>query len=144
MFILIYLIPQIIYSSVISVVINMIVKLLSLSEKSILSIKKEDNIRLFVEFSKRIKKNLTIKFILFFILNYLLLFFFWYFISCFCGAYTNTQIILIKNTLISFGLSMLYPCGLNLIPGLFRIPALRSEKNDKKCLYTAGNLLALI
>ena len=122
----------------------MIVKLLSLSEKSILSIKKEDNIRLFVEFSKRIKKNLTIKYILFFILNYLLLFFFWYFISCFCGAYTNTQIILIKNTLISFGLSMLYPCGLNLIPGLFRIPALRAEKKDKKSMYQISLFIALI
>ena len=121
----------------------MIVKLLSLSEQSILSIKKK-NIMLIVEFSKRIQKNLKIKFILFFILNYLLLFFFWYFISCFCGAYTNTQIILIKNTLISFGISMLYPLGLNLIPGLFRIPALKAEKKDKKSLYQISLLLALI
>ena len=140
---IIYLIPQIVYSSFISVVINMIVKLLSLSEKSILSIKKEDNIRLIVEFSKRIKKNLTINFILFFILNYLLLFFFWYFISCFCGAYPNTQIILIKNTLISFGLSMLYALGLYLIPGFFRIPALRAEKKDKKFIYQISLVLAL-
>ena len=122
----------------------MIVKLLSLSEKSILSIKKEDNIRLILDFSKRTKKSLTIKFILFFILNYLLLFFFWYFISCFCGAYTNTQIILIKNTLISFGLSMLYPCGLNLIPGLFRIPALRTDKEDKKSIYNMSLFIALL
>ena len=140
---LIYLIPQIVYSSIICLVINLIVKLLSLSEKSILSIKKK-NIMLIVEFSKRIQKNLKIKFILYFILNYLLLFFFWYFISCFCGAYTNTQIILIKNTLISFGLSMLYPLGLNLIPGLFRIPALKAEKKDKKSIYQISLLLALI
>jgi len=71
---------------------------------------------------------LAIKFIIFFILNYLFLLFFWYFISCFCGVYVNTQITLIKDTFISFGLSMLYPIGLDLIPGFFRIPALGLQK----------------
>ena len=71
---------------------------------------------------------LAIKFIIFFILNYLFLLFFWYFISCFCGVYVNTQIILIKDTFISFGLSMLYPIGLDLIPGFFRIPSLGLQK----------------
>ena len=79
-----------------------------------------------------------------FIISILFMLFFWYFISGFCAVYKNTQLILIKDTLISFGLSMLYPFGLNLLPGMFRIPALRSEKKDKKCLYTAGSLLALI
>ena len=70
--------------------------------------------------------------------------FFWYFISCFCAVYKNTQMILINDTLISFALSMLYPFGLNLLPGMFRIPALRAIKKDKKCLYKAGSLVALI
>ena len=52
--------------------------------------------------------------------------------------------ILINDTLISFGLSMLYPFGLNLLPGFFRIPALRSKKKDKKCLYTLSTYIALI
>ena len=54
--------------------------------------------------------------------------FFWYFISAFCSVYKNTQIILIKDTLISFTISMIYPFGLNLLPGMFRIPSLRDEK----------------
>ena len=58
--------------------------------------------------------------------------------------YYNTQIILIKNTLISFGISMLYPVGINFIPGMFRIPALRAEKKDKKCLYSFSQFVALI
>ena len=52
--------------------------------------------------------------------------------------------ILIKDTLISFGLSMLYPFGLNLIPGMFRIPALRTTKKDKKTLYKFSLIVALI
>ena len=70
--------------------------------------------------------------------------FFWYFISCFCVVYKNTQIILIKDTLLSFGLSMIYPFGLNLIPGIFRIPALKSRNKDKKCLYKLSGIIALI
>jgi hypothetical protein len=44
----------------------------------------------------------------------------------------------------SFALSMLYPLGLNLLPGFFRIPALRSPKRDKKCMYNFSNIIALI
>ena len=100
-------IPQILYSTVISAVINMILKQLSLSEKNIIAIKQEKDFNKMKNHSKSIKRCIIIKFIIFFILNCLLLLFFWYFISCFCGVYKNTQMILIKDTLVSFGLSML-------------------------------------
>ena len=137
-------IPQILYSSVVSSIINMILKSLSLSEKDILKIKKEKDMHSTVKMSKSIEKCIKIKSFLFFTISLLLMLFFWYFISCFCAVYYNTQIILIKNTLISFGLSMLYPVGINLIPGMFRIPALRAKKKDKKCLYSFSQFVALI
>ena len=52
--------------------------------------------------------------------------------------------ILIEDTLVSFTLSMIYPFGLNLLPGMFRIPALRAVKKDKKCIYKISGILALI
>ena len=137
-------IPQILYSSIVSSIINMILKSLSLSEKDILKIKKEKDMHSTVKMSKSIEKCIKIKSFLFFTLSLLLMIFFWYFISCFCAVYYNTQIILIKNTLLSFGLSMLYPIGINLIPGIFRIPALRAKKKDKKCLYSFSQFIALI
>ena len=137
-------IPQILYSSVISAIINMILKLLSLSEKNILDLKREKNIIIARQKTKKIRKCLVIKFISFFVISTLLLLFFWYFISCFCAVYINTQDILIKDTFISFGISMLYPFGLNLLPGFFRKPALRAAKKDKKCLYQISLLVALI
>ena len=140
----IFQIPQILYSSVVSAVINMILKMLSLSEKNILALKQEKDINIATQKSKNIEKCITIKFIIFFLLSNLLLLFFWYFISCFCAVYTNTQMILIKDTLLSFGLSMTYPFGLNLLPGMFRIPALRAEKKDKNTLYKISLLVALI
>ena len=122
----------------------MILKLLSLSEKNILFIKKEKDLKIAIKASKNIETCITIKFIIFFILSNILLLFFWYFISCFCAVYTNTQIILIEDTLISFGLSMLYPFGLNLLPGMLRIPALKAKNKDKKLLYQISCLVALI
>ena len=141
---IIYQIPQIFFSSVISTVINMILKLLSLSENDILAIKQEKNLNSAANKSKKIKLCIIIKFFIFFILSFLLLLFFWYFISCFCAVYTNTQIILIKDTLISFALSMVYPFGLNLLPGFFRIPALRGEKKNHNCLYKISLYVAMI
>ena len=39
---------------------------------------------------------------------------------------------------------MIYPFGLNLLPGIFRIPALKSKERDLKCLYNASLLLKIL
>ena len=139
-----YQIIQIFYSTLICGVINTTLKLLSLSENSILKIKNQKNFKLALDNSKNIKKYIKIKYIIFFIFNLLLLIFCWYFISCFCIVYNNTQIILIKNTLISFALSLIYPFGLYLLPGFFRIYALRAKNKDKKCIYKTSLILAMV
>ena len=141
---IIYQIPQILYSSIICAIINMVLKYLSLSEKNIIKFKKENDINTMKIVGKRIEKCILIKLGIFFLINSIFLLFFWYYISCFCAVYKNTQIILIKDTFSSFGLSMLYPFGLNLLAGLFRIPALRAKNKDKKCLYQISTYVALI
>ena len=140
----IFQIPQILYSTLVSAVINMILKNLSLSEKQILKIKLEKNYLIAQQKSRSIHRCLKIKLVIFFVLSFMLMIFFWYFISCFCTVYINTQMILIQDTLISFGLSMIYPFGLNLLPGIFRIPALRAANKDKKCLYKSSIYIALV
>ena len=140
---IIYQIPIMIYSTIISSVLNMILKQLSLSENNILSITQAKNYKNAVKQSKITLKCLRIKFSLFFILRIIILLFCWYYICCFCAVYINTQIALISDTFISYGLSMIYPFGLNLLPGVFRIPALRAKNKDKLCLYKFSNLLYL-
>ena len=135
----IYQLPQIIYSTIISSAINTLVTFLSLSEKNILSLK---NIKSEFE-RKKVINRLIIKFIIFFILIYILLILFWLYISCFCAVYINTQIHLIEDTLISYVLYLLYPLGLCLIPGIFRIPSLTAQKKDKVCLYKLSCILQL-
>jgi hypothetical protein len=139
---IIFQIIQAFYSSIISIFISLIIKFLSLSEKNVLQIKKErNNIK---ENGEKILKCLLIKFIFYYVLTFLFLFFFWYYISCFCAVYRNTQMYLLKDTLISFGLSLLYPFGISLIPGVFRIISLKSIKKDSICLYKFSKLLQIV
>ena len=137
----IYQIPQIIYSSLISGVIDVIINYLALSEKILLEIKKAETIKDLDEKVKDIFRILKIKFALFFVFAFVLLSMFMYYITCFCGIYENTQIHLIKDTLISFGLSLIYPFGIYLVPGIFRTTALRSENKDKEYLYKLSKFI---
>ena len=137
-------IPQILYSSIITSIISMILQKLSISEEDILEIKKEKDLKKSKEKANKILKNLKFKIILFLVISSILMIFFSYFISCFCAVYGNTQFILIEDTLLSFGSSLIYPFGFKLLPGLFRIPALRSKNKNKKLMYKISKLLNLI
>ena len=141
---IIYQIPQILYSTLVSITINKLLKFLSLSEKSILDLKQEKNMKVATGKSQEIEKCLKIKLFVYFILGFLLMLFFWYFISTFCAVYSNTQTILIKNSLISFLISMIYPFGLSLLPCFFRIPSLRAKNHDQEFIYKMSRYIALI
>jgi len=140
----IYQIPIILYSTIISALINYLIKLLSLSEKNIINLKNNEKKENITEVFLKTKKTLIIKFTLSYIFNFLFLIFFWFYISSFCAVYQNTQIYLIKDTIISFSLSLLYPFGICLIPGILRIPSLNACKKDKECVYILSKILQLI
>ena len=140
----VFQLPQILYSSIVSATINTILRALALSEKNILVIKKEEKIKEAEIRAEKVKSCLNIKFLIFYIISFLMFAFFWYFISCFCAVYINTQYTLIEDTLISFFFSMIYPFGLNLLPGILRIWALRAKKKDKICLYQVSKIIALV
>ena len=136
----IYQLPQIIYSDIISGVIETVIQYLALSESLILEIKDSKTIEELKIKNKENLRILKIKFILFFIISFILLFLFMFYITCFCGIYENTQLHLIKDSIISFGLSLIYPFGLNLIPGICRIPSLRAQKKDQEYLYKISQI----
>ena len=142
----IYQTPQILYSAIISGVLNGIIKILALTEDSILELKhaKETNKDKLVLLSEKIKRIIFYKLIFFFVLGILISGISWYYISCFCCIYKNTQLHLIKDTLISFGLSLLYPFLLFLLPGVFRIAALKAKKKDKEYMYNFSKFLTIL
>jgi hypothetical protein len=139
-----YQIPQILYSSLISAVLGLLLNILALSNDTIIDFKKNKSKNHIVKKATDLKFKLKSKFILFFILAFVFLLFFWYYLSMFCVVYKKTQIHLIKDTLISFGLSLIYPFVICLIPGLFRIPALGNPKKKRTYLYKVSKLLQMM
>ena len=134
-----YQLPQILYSFIISSIINYIIEYLSSSENIIISIKSKKF--LYLSHKNKIIRTMKIKFLFFFIITFILILVFWYYISCFCCIYQNTQIHLIKDSLLSFGLSLIYPIFISLVPGIFRIPALRNKKCNKSCMYRLSQII---
>ena len=88
-------------------------------------------------------KKIKIKIVLFYLISSLFLAAFWYYVTCFCGIYKNTQIHLIKDSLISFGTNLLSPFGIYLIPGLLRIAALSNPENNK-VIYNISKIIQWI
>ena len=89
--------------------------LLALSDNGLIDLKKNKNIKNIDSRAENLKRRLKIKFMIYFIISLIFLLLFWYYISMFGAIYKNTQIHLVKDTLISFGLSLVFPFGTSLI-----------------------------
>ena len=141
---LFYQLPQIIYSTIISTIFDIILKLLALSEANIIDYKKNKDINNLEKRTIELKNKLRIKFILYFIISFIILLFVWYYLSAFGAIYPNTQMHLFKDTLLSFGLSLLYPLPIYILPSIFRKISLSNNKNKRKCLYNFCQVFLII
>ena len=139
-----YQLPIIVYSSIISFIIDTLMKMLALSNDEILDFKKNKNRIEINKRKKRLFSKLSIKFILYFVISFIFLLFFWYYISMFGAIYTNTQFHLFKDTIISFALSLVYPFGIYLIPGIFRIYALADPKKKREYIYKFSKIFHIL
>ena len=137
-------IPIALYSSLISMLLNTPLSLLGLSSNRIIQFKQNHLRQGITKRENELNFCLKLKFALFFIISFIFLLFFWYYITMFCIIYKNTQYHLLKDTLISFVLSLLYPFVIFLLPGLFRIPSLSNPKQKKECLYNFSKILQLL
>ena len=139
-----YQLPQILYSTIILTTITTIFKNLSLTQKDILNIKTINDIEILKKSAFKTIKQVRIKIILFFILGLLVLGSSWYYLTVFCAVYGNTQLHIIKDTIISYSLSLLYPFGLGIVPGILRIKALKTEQKDQGMLYLISKIMAFV
>ena len=133
-------IPQIIYSTAVSKLLEVFLCYLSLTDKHIYKIKnlKGNNKE---EFFRNIK-CIRIKLIVFFIFTFILFMFYWYFISTFCAVYENTQNIFIKDSLSSFLTGLIDPFFLYILPAILRIIALKDvDKKSLKFVYKLSDII---
>ena len=140
-----YQFPYIIISAIASTLfLRLMLQFFILTDKNIVEVKQQQNIILAKDKKKSILKCIKIKFAFFFVFNFILLGFFWYYLTCFNAVYKNTQIYLIENTCISFGISLFYPFIINLLPMSFRMCSINSKNQDHRCLYNISKFLQVL
>ena len=84
---------------------------------------------------------LRFKLNIFFFFTFIVFIFYWYLITVFCGVYRNTQITFIKDSLVSFSISMAYPFVIYFFTSILRICSLKSSKKNLKCLYKLSDII---
>ena len=140
----IYQLPKIIYSSLIPIVLNIFLKKLALSNDSIISFKESNEKKDLIKRGNVLKNKIKIKIGFYFFINFTLLLIVWYYLSIFGAIYRNTQLYLLKDTLISLGFSLIYPFAIYLLPGICRIPSLSNNKKKRKCLYLFSKAVQIV
>ena len=131
--------PIIIYSYLISGILNAPLNFLGLSNDIILGFKQSKTKSNILKRTKKLIRILLMKSFYYFFISLIFLLFFWYYISMFGAIYKNTQKHLLKDTFMSLGLTLLVPFVIYLLPGLFRIPSLKNRK--RKCLFISSKIL---
>ena len=134
-------IPQIIYSTIVSQLIEVFLCFLSLTDKHIYQIKNLNGNSKGVKQIFKIFRCIELK--LFFYILFTFIFFgiYWYIIASFCGVYENTQVAFIKDSLMSFLLSLIYPFILYLIPSGLRLCAIKSKSMNLECIYKLSDII---
>ena len=132
-------IPQIIYSTIISNLIELFLCYLTMTDKHFYEMKKKKNMT--KEQINRIFCCIKIKLIIFYVFSIIFFAFYFYIITGFCSIYKNTQIIYIKDSIFSFVIELLIPFPLYLFPCIIRIIALKSVKKNLKYLYKLSDII---
>ena len=132
-------VPNIILSSLCCLIMNFIVRFVSLTERDIskISCAKENR----KELCDKTKKILKIKLIILFAISGALIALCWYYVAAFCAVFKNSQGHYFINVLIAFIVCNLWPCFTSLIPPIFRRIGL---KKNSRCMYTASQIIAYV
>ena len=132
-------IPQILYSTIVSQLIDIILCYLSLTDKYYYYLKKLPFLK--ISDLSRISKIIKIKITFFYVFTFVLFLFYCYIISCFCAVYQNTQTAFIKDSILSFVLGLLYPFVLYLFPAFLRIISLKYCLFKLSLIYKLSDLI---
>ena len=138
---------KIAYSILISLTIKNFLLLIAFPEMDVIKMRKTG----FQNMNKRnktIKKSIgrtIIKCYIFYFCSIIILSMIWIYISCFFMIFQNTQIYVIQNTLMSFGISMVAPFILYFIPTFVKKIAMKGEGSQGRyCLYILATIFQVL
>ena len=132
-------IPNIILSSICCLIMSLIVRFISLSERDIMRVAREKNPEQRIGLSEQTKLKLKVKIIILFVVSILLISLCWYYVAAFCAIFKNSQGHYFTNVLFSFIICNIWPCVTSLIAPIFR---LKSLKEDGKCMYKFSQIIS--
>ena len=134
-------IPQIIYSTIVSQLIEVFLCFFSLTDKHIYQIKDLNNDTTNMKQINIIIRCIQLKLFFYFIFTFIFFGIYWYITASFCAVYENTQNAFIKDSLMSYLLSLIYPFILYSIPSGLRLCAIKSKNMKLECLYKLSDII---
>jgi hypothetical protein len=133
-------IPNIILSSICCLIMSLIVRFISLSERDIMRVARETNPDHRTSLSEKTKRALKVKIIILFVVSILLICLCWYYVSAFCAIFKNSQGHYFTNVLFSFIICNIWPCVTSLIAPIFRIKSLKDQNGE--CMYKFSQIIS--
>ena len=134
-----YHIIQILVSAAITLVVEVIVCYLTMTDRHIYEIKALPKKQINGEKIFNILKCIRTKLLSFYASTFIILLFYWYFVSAFCAVYPNSQKLYIVYCLISFVIFALIPFVVYAITTIFRVISMKDvNKKRFNCMYILG------
>jgi hypothetical protein len=134
-------IPNIILSSLCCLIMNFIVRFVSLNDRDMskIHILKDNNKR--EALCKKTLKCIKIKLYILFAVSAIIITLCWYYVAAFCAVFKNSQGHYFINLLLAFIICNIWPCLTSLIAPIIRVYAL---KNVSKCMYIFSQIISYI
>ena len=134
-------IPNIVLSSLCCIIMNIIVRFVSLNERDIAKINCEKNQEDKKTLIDKLIKIMKIKLYILFTVSAILIGLCWYYVTAFCAVFKNSQGHYFVNLLVAFIVCNIWPCITSLIPPIFRKKGLNG---GSECMYTFSQIIAYI
>ena len=130
-----------IYSSLLSSIILIMLKLICLTHNSVRQLRKVRDVDAAQEQSVCILRCIKVRIVIYYILSFAFLLVFGFYVLCFCAIFENTQIALIRSTLTSWLISFIYPLIICLFTSIVRSAAFKCKS---KCLYFVKTMMQFL
>ena len=135
-------IPNIVLSSICSIIMGIIVRFVSLNERDIVKITQEENPEQRKTLAEKARRTSKIKMILLYVIAGLLILLCWYYVAAFCAVFKNSQGHYFVNWLVAFIVCNIWPCVTSLISTSLRHKALQTGISET--LYRISQIVSLI
>jgi hypothetical protein len=134
-------IPNIILSSICSIIMNLIVRFVCLNERDINKVIQESNPEKRKSLSEKARRLSKLLLFIFFGVAAILIGICWYYVSAFCAVFKNSQGRYFLNVFIAFLVCNIWPCVTSLLPAYLRVKAIKDGTSET--LYNVSQIISI-